>query len=458
MAANNNTQQWSSRWGFMLAAIGSAVGLANIWRFPYAVGEGGGGAFVLVYLLAVLTLALPLLIAEFMVGRRGQASPPRSIAAVAKESSGSSRWVLMGYGGSIAALLILAFYGVVGGWTITYVIKMSSGSLSGLSGEQLGGVFDQVNGDPWMLLLAYSVFIAVTVFISSKGIQSGVERTTKVLMPALFVMLLAMVVYAAIYGDFAAALRFLFTPDFSQITSSVVLDAFGQAFFSVSVGYTNLMAYGAYLKRDVNIPRSCAVIVTADTLVALLAGLAIFPIIFAYNLEPSGGPGLVFMTLPIAFGEIAGGAILGSLFFVLLAFAALTSALSMLEAPVAWVCDLFHWSRRRAVFIMGGVVWVLGLLCVFSFNLLSSTYPLGMFDYFAGKTFFDLFDFITTRIAAPLIGSCIALFVGWVVTKKICAEELAMKETGILFMLWLYAVRFLVPLVLAALCYSLLTA
>ena len=455
---SNNKQQWSSRWGFMLAAMGSAVGLANIWRFPYAAGEGGGGAFVLVYLGAVLTVALPLLIAELMVGRRGQASPPKAIAAVAKEAGASSRWVNMGYGGSIAAILILAFYCVVGGWTLTYFVKMSSGSLSGLSGAELGSAFDQVNADPVLMLLAFTIFLGITVLISSRGIQGGVEKAVKLLMPTLLIMLLAMVIYSAITGEFLKALSFLFTPDFSRITSSIVLDAFGQAFFSVSVGYTNLMAYGAYLKKDVNIPNSCAVIVGADTLVALLAGLAIFPIIFAYNLEPGGGPGLVFMTLPIVFGEVNGGTILGGLFFLLLSFAALTSALSMLEAPVAWFSDLWNWSRKQAVFITGALVWSLGLLCVFSFNLLADVHPLGMFAYFEGKTFFDLFDFITTRIAAPVIGTGIALFVGWSMTKKMTAEELSASEDQWVYKLWLYAVRILVPVVLSLLCYSLLTS
>ncbi|WP_101760027.1 sodium-dependent transporter [Oceanicoccus sp. KOV_DT_Chl] len=454
----NSQQKWSSNWGFMLAAMGSAVGLANIWRFPYAAGEGGGGAFVLVYLAAVATVALPLLIAELLVGRRGQASPPNAIAAVAKEAGASRRWIGMGYGGSIAAFLILAFYCVVGGWTLIYIQKMLSGSLSGLSGEQLGQAFDQVNADPIVMLLAYTAFLGVTVFISSKGIQGGVERTVKVLMPGLFVMLLGMVVYSAINGAFIQALTFLFTPDFSKITPSIVLDAFGQAFFSVSVGYTNLMAYGAYLNRDVNIPRSCMVIVGADTLVALLAGMAIFPIIFAHGLEPGGGPGLVFMTLPIAFGEINGGALIGGAFFLLLSFAALTSALSMLEAPVAWLGDLFNWSRKRSVLIVGTTVWLLGLLCVFSFSLLSDVYPLGMFDYFAGKTFFDLYDFITTRIAAPVIGTCIALFVGWAISRSVTAEELSASGESIVFKLWLYSVRFLVPVVLSLLCYSLLSA
>lgn len=449
-------EQWSSRWGFMLAAMGSAVGLANIWRFPYAAGMNGGGAFVLVYIGAVLTLALPLLMAELLVGRRGQASPPNSIAAVARESGASSHWIKMGYAGSIAVVLILAFYSVVGGWALTYVAKMASGSFAGLSGEAVAAEFDNVTASPFGMLLSYSLFLGITVFISSHGIQKGVERTVKLLMPTLFFMLVAMVVYSAVVGDFSAAVSFLFAPNFEQITPQIVLDAFGQAFFSISVGLTNLMAYGAYLKRDIRIPSSCAIIVGADTLVALLAGLAIFPIIFAHQLEPASGPGLVFMTLPIIFGSVSGGAILGALFFVLLVFAALTSALSMLEAPVAWCSDKLSWSRKKSAISVGLLVWSLGILCVLSFNVLKGVHPLGGIEYFSTMTFFDLFDFVTTRIFSPVIGACIALFVGWAVSRAITAEELNTNAEAFSYKAWLASVRYLVPVVLAALCYSLL--
>ncbi|MCB1854790.1 MAG: sodium-dependent transporter [Halieaceae bacterium] len=450
-------EQWSSQWGFMLAAMGSAIGLANMWRFPYSAGVSGGGAFVLVYLGAVLLLAMPLLMAELLVGRRGQATPTLSIARVARDSGGSRAWVAMGYGGILAAILIFGFYSVVGGWALSYVVLTGSGSLHGMSGEQLQTSFERLTADPLWMLLAYSTFLGSTVAISSFGIQRGVERAVKLLMPALFVMLLGMVAYAAVTGEFLQALRFLFTPDFASITPTVVLDAFGQAFFSLSVGLTNLMAYGAYMSTTTSIPRASMIIVGADTLVALLAGMAIFPIIFAHNLEPSSGPGLVFMSLPIVFGSVQGGALLGSLFFLLLSFAALTSALCMLEAPVSWLVDQRGWPRRRATLGIGALVWTLGLLCVFSFSLLADVRPLGAIEYFAGMTFFDLFDFITTRILSPLIGASIALFVGWAVTRAITSEELGTDAGNLAYRAWLLAVRWLVPAVLALLCYSLLT-
>jgi NSS family neurotransmitter:Na+ symporter len=449
-------EQWSSQWGFMMAAMGSAIGLANMWRFPYAAGVNGGGAFVLIYLGALLTLALPLLMAELLVGRRGQATPTISIAGVSAESGGSRAWSAMGYGGLLAAILVFGFYSVVGGWALSYVVLTGSGSLQGLDASQLQESFEQLSASPGLMLLGYTAFMGTAVSISSCGIQQGVERSVKLLMPALFVMLLGMVVYAAVTGDFAAALDFLFTPDFSTLTPGIVLDAFGQAFFSISVGLTNLMAYGAYMNRQTSIPRASAIIVGADTLVALLAGLAIFPIIFAHSLEPSGGPGLVFMTLPIVFGSVTGGAILGSFFFLLLSFAALTSALCMLEAPASYLVDQWRWQRRWATLAVGGLVWTLGLLCVFSFSLLSEVRPLGGIAYFASMTFFDLFDFVVTRVLSPVIGACIALFVGWVVTRKISADELDVDGGQLSYRLWLFSVRYLVPMVLLVLCYTLL--
>ena len=450
-------EQWTSQWGFMLAAMGSAIGLANMWRFPYTAGSSGGGAFVMVYLGALLTLALPLLMAELLVGRRGQATPTMSISQVAAESGSSWRWTAMGYGGIVAAILIFGFYSVVGGWALSYVVMTGSGSLQGLSAVELQTSFDSLSASPGWMLLAYTAFMGTAVAISSFGIRQGVERTVKLLMPALFVMLLGMVVYAALTGEFVMALKFLFTPDFSSITPTVVLDAFGQAFFSISVGLTNLMAYGAYMNRATSIPRSSAIIVGADTLVALLAGMAIFPIIFAHNLEPAGGPGLVFMTLPIVFGSVQGGVLLGSLFFLLLSFAALTSALCMLEAPVSWLVDQRHCRRRQATLTIGVLVWTLGLLCVFSFSWLADVRPLGGIPYFARMSFFDLFDFLTTRVLSPVIGASIALFVGWAVSSRITSEELGIDTGALGFRLWLLAVRYLVPAVLAALCFTLLS-
>ncbi len=441
---------WSSRLTFLMAAIGCAVGLGNIWRFPYSAGVNGGGAFVLVYLAAVVILALPVLMAELMIGRRGAAGPPAAIAAVARESGRSESWRWMGVVlGGLGAILALSFYAIVGGWTVAYAFKMGSGQLQGASAADAVSIFDALNASPTTLLAWYTLFIGTTIFISTRGLHAGIERAVRIMMPALFVMLVIMVIYAVVVGDFAAAASFLFTPDFSKITTTVVLGAFGQAFFSISVGLTNLMAYGAYMQKTTSIPNSAAIIVGVDTLVAILAGLAIFPIIFMYGLEPGSGPGLVFTTLPFAFSQVPGGLIFGTLFFVLLFFAALTSSIAMLEAPVSWLTDATNLSRRGAAMLAGGVSFGLGIFAALSFNVLSNVHPLGAIDMFSSKTFFDLYDYLVTNILMPTGGILIAVFAGWLVKREFSADELFAGRSEWPHRVWLLLVRFVAPAVLA---------
>ena len=277
-----NKLEWSSRFVFIMACVGGAVGLGNIWMFPYKAGTNGGGAFVLIYIAAVMLLALPVCIAELMIGRRGGGGPPNAIARVAIESGHTKHWRWMGVIlAGVGAVFALSFYSVVGGWTVAFAAKTVTGQISGLEANQIINLFDELNGNPVELYTWFCVFIGMTVYISSRGLHKGLEQAVRLMMPALFVMLIMTVFYAAIIGDFAAALSFLFTPDFSKVDTQIVMTAFGQAFFSVSVGLTNLVAYGAYLKKEVNIPESATIICGADSLVAILAGLAVFPIIFA---------------------------------------------------------------------------------------------------------------------------------------------------------------------------------
>ncbi len=450
---------WSSRFTFLMAAVGCAVGLGNIWRFPYTAGVSGGGAFVLIYLGAIVLLALPLLMAELMIGRRGAAGPPAAIAAVAQESGRSRNWRWMGVLlGGLGAILALSFYAVVGGWTIAYAFKMAAGQLQQVSAADAGQVFDDLNASPGTLLAWFTAFFAATIFISSRGLHAGVERAVKFMMPALFVMLVTMVVYSASVGDMERTLRFLFTPDFSKIDAKIVLAAFGQAFFSVSVGITNMMAYGAYLKRDTNLPSASIIVVGADTMVALLAGLAIFPIIFMHGLEPGAGPGLVFMTLPFAFGQIPGGLVFGTVFFVLLFFAALTSSIAMLEAPVSWLRDATSLSRRAAALLAGSVSFVLGILAALSFNVLSDIHPLGSIALLEGKTFFDLFDYLVTNILMPLGGLLIAVFAGWFIKTEFSRDELFGGKDTMAHYVWLFLLRFVAPAILAFVFFDMATA
>ena len=442
-----------------MAAIGCSVGLGNIWRFPYSAGVNGGGAFVLVYLAAVLVLALPILMAELLIGRRGASSPPAAIEAVATESGRSSNWRWMGILlGGIGAITVLAFYSVVGGWTLAYAVKMGAGQIQGISAANANIVFDDLTASPGSMLMWFTLFIGLTIYISTRGLHAGVERAVNLMMPTLFLMLVAMVIYAAIVGDFGAALQFMFKPDFEKLNAVIVLGAFGQAFFSVSVGITNLMAYGAYIERQTSLPQSATIIVGADTLVAVLAGLMIFPIIFGYGLEPGAGPGLVFITLPFAFGQISGGLIFGAVFFVLLFFAALTSSISMMEAPVSWLTDATGLSRRSAALVSGGISFVLGILAVLSFNVLSDVHPLGAIPIFSDKTFFDLFDYFVTNLLMPLGGILIAVFAGWIVKRRFTADELFGGQNILAYRVWLFLVRFLAPVVLAYVLFDMATS
>lgn len=449
---------WTSRRTFLMASVGCAVGLGNIWLFPYQAGANGGGAFVLIYLAAIFGLALPVLLAELMLGRRGAAAPPEGLAAIARESGHSENWRWMGIVlGALGALFALGFYCVVGGWTVAYAFKAIAGQLQQLDGDQSAQMFQQLSATPGSILPWFVAFTLLTVFISSRGLHAGIERAVKFMMPALFVMLVAMVIYSAFVGDFRAAIQFLFKPDFSKITSEIALAAFGTAFFSVSVGITNMMAYGSYIEKSTNLPESATLIVIADTTVALFAGLAIFPIVFMAGIEPAGGGGLAFISLPVAFGQIPGGLVVGTVFFTLLFVAALTSSIGMMEPPVSWLRDSFNLSRQRAAFIAGGVAFALSLCAALSFNVLSDVRVLGNLAIFADKTIFDFFVYVVTQVLMPAGGILVAVFAGWVVKRQFSADELYGGNETAAYKAWLFIVRFVAPILLTMVLYDVAT-
>ncbi len=437
-------ESWSSSTTFMLAAVGAAVGLGNIWRFPYMAGSNGGGAFVLIYLAAVAVIAIPALIAETMIGRHGHMSAPVSMTKAAEEVGASHNWAVVGWLGVAAAFLILSFYSVIGGWVLAYVPKAISGTFTGMTPDAVGADFNALLGDAATVVFWHTVFIAVTVGVVMHGIKSGIERAVGIMMPSLFLMLLLIVGYAIAAGDITAGLTFLFAPDFSAITAEVILAAIGQAFFSIGVGIGIMFTYGAYLPYNIPLPRACVMIAGADTLVAILAGIAIFPIVFANGLDEAVGPGLVFVTLPLAFGQMTGGAIIGTLFFVLLAFAALTSAISLLEVPVSWLEERSGWTRRSATLTIGGAIWLVGLASALSTNVWADVRLLGMSDKFKDTGILDLVDYITGQVLLPLGGMLIALFAGWWMKSNVLTEELGMSETA--FKIWRVLVRFVCPL------------
>ncbi|MGI9228827.1 MAG: sodium-dependent transporter [Gammaproteobacteria bacterium] len=430
--------QWSSRWAFILAATGSAVGLGNIWRFPYVTAENGGAAFIVLYLLCILFVGVPIMMSEIMLGRRGRQSPINTMTSLAAEEGQSKNWRILGIAGVLGGFFILTFYSIVGGWTLAYVFRAVSGIFTVSDAEEIGTIFNDLVSDPERLLAWHTIFMVMVVFVVSRGVKSGLEKAVRYLMPALFVMLLIMCGYALSTEGFADAMAYMLQPDFSNINHETVLIALGQAFFSLSLGMGAIMTYGSYLPKRVAIHRTTFTVAAMDTTVALLAGVAIFPIMFSYGLTPEeGGPGLIFKTLPIAFGQMPYGTLFGSIFFVLLLFAAWTSALSLLEPAVAWMVEKKRFTRMRATLYAGAVAWFLGLGSLLSLNLWS-----GM--TFGGMTFFELVEFLSVNILLPLGGMFIAIFAAWAVSRKSSFDEFNMSELA--YKCWQITVRYVAPI------------
>ncbi len=430
--------QWSSRWAFIMAATGSAVGLGNIWRFPYITGEYGGGAFVLMYLACVLLVGIPIMMAEVMLGRRGRQSPINTMEALSKEEGLNPAWRYLGWMGVVAGFMILSFYSVVAGWTLEYIFQAGSGNFLTATDGEIGEIFDSLLRDPGQLLAMHTLFMALTVVVVAMGVRSGLERAVKFLMPTLFILLLIMVGYAMSTDGFQEGLYYLFYPDWSKLSGEGFLVALGQAFFSLSLGMGAIMVYGSYLPDDASIGHTTVTIALADTLVAIMAGLAIFPLVFAYGLEAGSGPGLIFVTLPIAFGQMPYGQIFGTGFFILLLFAAWTSSISLLEPAVAWLVENRGIARPKSAAIAGLIAWTLGIGSVLSFNIWQD-YKL--FD----KTYFDIMDYVTSNILLPFGGLLIAIFTAWMMSRKAVVAELGLGE-GFVFQAWLFVVRFVAPI------------
>ncbi len=433
---------WQSRWLFILAATGSAVGLGNIWKFPYITGENGGGAFVLVYLLCISIIGIPVMIAEVSLGRMGRQSPINTMKALAQKAGASPLWSSIGWMGAIAGFLILSFYSVIAGWALSYTLDMASGNFVNISAENSGKIFGDLLANPTQLTIWHTAFMILTLGVVARGVNAGLEKAIKVLMPVLFILLFILFGYALSSSGFGQGFSFMFDFDFSKLTTESIMVALGHAFFTLSLGLGAIMAYGAYMPADTSIAKTIIIVAFLDTAVAIMAGLAIFPIVFANGLEPSAGPGLLFQTLPIAFGQMSGGVIFGTMFFVLVSFAAWSSAISLAEPIVAWFVEKFKMSRTLAAVIIGFSAWLLGLATVFSFNIWSDV---KMFD----KTVFDLLDFLTTNIMLPLGGLLIAIFVGWKMSETKMMNEVGI-DYPILFKLWRFTLRFLAPIAIIA--------
>jgi len=438
--------QWSSRWVFILAATGSAVGLGNIWKFPYITGEYGGGAFVAIYLVCIALIGIPIMVAEIMLGRRARQTPINAMRTLARAEGQGHYWRYVGWMGVIAGFLILSYYSVIAGWTLAYIFRTAGGAFDLVTADGVGSIFKELVTDPERLLAWHTIFMVLTVVVIARGVRSGLEKAVQILMPALLVILVVLVGYAMNTLEFKHGLRFLFQPDFTHLQTpqqfaGAVLTALGHAFFTLSLGMGAIMVYGSYLPKNASIVKATLIIALSDTVVALLAGMAIFPIVFANGLEPGAGPSLIFKTLPLAFGQMPGGTFFGTLFFILLLFAAWTSAISLLEPAVAWLAENHGVSRVAASVGTGLLTWLLGIVTIMSFSDWAFS-----FDFLGVKKdsgFFDILDILTANIMLPLGGMLIALFAGWMMRPSHSREEL--NTTSLVFSFWHFVIRYVSP-------------
>lgn len=453
--SRSGKDSWSSRSAFVLAAIGSAVGLGNLVRFPAEAGANGGGAFVLFYIAAILLIGLPVLLSETLIGHFGKSSGPASYRKLAEESGASPSWDWVAALGVLSAFLILSFYCVLGGWVLYYIWAflgdilsngIAGGALAGLSVDEVEAVFPSMISNGGLTVGLDLLFLLATLFFVIRGVSGGIEKAAVYLMPAFFILLLAITIYGAFGGGFGEAVTYLFTFEPEKLTGPVMLAAVGQAFFSLSLGSAVMVTYGAYVGGDVNLSRTSLVIAGADTSVALLAGLCIFPIVIAAGLSPNGGLGLMFQTLPHAFQEVTAGGLIGLLFFIMVGFAALTSSISLMEVPTAWLIEKFRLTRLAASVFVTIAAGVLGALSALSMGSLSGFHPLAIFDLFEGQGMLDVLDTLTSRITMPVCALLTAIFVGWIADKRLVNAHTGLS--GPLLGLWRFLVAWLCPIML----------
>ena len=451
-----NSEHWSGRTGFILATVGSAVGIGSIWKFPYELGAHGGSAFLLFYLAGLALIVVPLMFAEFAIGRAAGANrtvaanandPPACIAAVALGRA-TRGWQLIGYLGVLTGFLILSYYSVIGGWTLAHALETLSGGLSGADPLQVRARHDALLASPVRMLMFHGLFIGAAAWVVARGVQAGIEAASKVLMPLLAVLMLGLALYSMIEGDTAATVRFLFRIDPSALTAKNALQALGLGFFSIGVGLGLMITYAAYAGREINLKTVAIASVVADSAISLAAGFAVFPIVFAHGLDPASGAGLVFVTLPIAFAQMPFGTLAAILFFVLLFVAALSSTIAMLEIVVVLGTRQFGWSRPVAAAIAAAACFVCGIATVLSFNRWAGWFPLAAIDTFSSATVFDLLDYLTSNVLLPLGGIGIAVFAGWILPRGVLADALRLSPLGAGLLRFL--LRYVAPVGIAA--------
>lgn len=436
-ASLDGSAAWTSRFAFLLASVGFAVGLGNIWRFPYVTGENGGAAFVAVYLFCVFVIGVPILMAELFIGRRGGLSPSASMQSVALASGRSARWGWVGSANLLAAFSIMVTYSVVAGWVLSYLFKALLTGFVGIDALASQSEFESLKAGPWQMLGWTLLALVLTGSIIFAGVQQGIERAVKILMPSLFALMLMLVGYNMVVGGFGETVEYLFTPDFSKIDGSTWLAAVGQAFFSIGVAMAGMMTFGAYLPASVSIPRAAITIALADTLVALLAGLVIFPAVFANGLDPASGPGLIFQTLPVALAQMPGGHLVGVMFFLLLSVAAITSMVGLIE-PLVHRAQERGWSRHKSTLAVVSAIAGCSVASVLGYNVWSGA-------LFGNVDINTLLDFFANQMLLPLGGLFIAVFAGWFVRPELARQELNLTgQSG--WKTWQTLIRWPVPI------------
>lgn len=443
-----NRGSFSSKIGVILATVGTAVGLGNVWRFPYVVGDNGGGAFLVVYVLALLLLGIPGVIAEFIVGRHSHANAVDSF----KKLAPNTKWHWIGYSGVLAGFLIMGYYAVVVGWTLEYLIQSVMGNLSGMSVEQYGQLFDQFAAHPILPLIWMVLVMLLSTFVVARGVSGGIEKASNILMPIFFVIILIMVGNSFFLPAAQEGLAYLFQPNFSELKPVAILIAMGQTFFSLSMGMGCLITYSSYFKKDVNLAKTATQVVSIDALVAILSAMIIFPAVFSFGMQPEQGPSLVFKVLPNVFQQMPVGMLWSILFYALLFIAALTSLISLQEVVTAYIFENTSLTRKKSALLVTGLVVLLGVFSSFSFGVLADV-------KIFGKTIFDLLDFITASILLPVGGFFISIFVGWFLDKRVVATELRIKhpKAHLFIKGYIYLLRFFVPAcIFAVFLYSLL--
>lgn len=445
---------WTSRFAFLYSAAAASIGLGSLWRFPYVAGTNGGGAFVLLYILFIALLCAPIIIAEMLIGKKGGGSTVASLRHLVASEGANGKWRAIGWISLLIPFFGLSMYSVIAGWCVEYARLSIFQGFADVDAEASKGIFTTLVSSPAQQLVVQALFIAAIAWVVGKGLHAGIERISRIKMTALFIVLLGIVIYNAASVGLMPSIDFMFKPDFSKLTSVGVLAAFGQALFSTGIGVGVLMTYSAYLPKGISLPQSGVLLALAVVVVAMLAGLAIFPTVLHFGLAPAEGPNLIFVTMPVAFAQMPGGQFIAIVFFCLFALAAFTSAVGLLEPVVAWVMERTRWTRRRAANVAAFAVWLISLPSLLSFNVLRDVFPLDFIPFLKGKTFFDILDFGIANVMLPLNGLLIALFAGWIINKASTRMEFSSGAT--VFPLWRFALCYASPLAIAGLMWSLI--